>query len=1493
MTQERTALAMTEATGSPRFATDAPEPIAIIGMGCRFAGGADSPESFWRMLVEGRDGVSEIPDERWAPYIAASAENAAALRGTTRLGGFLDDVAGFDADFFGVLPREAEQMDPQHRMMLEVAWEALEHAGIPPLDLAGSDTGVYVGIGTEDYGRRLMEDLPHIEAWTGIGTVHCAAANRVSYVLDLRGPSLAVDTACSASLVALNLACRALVSGDTSLAIVGGVNAMVHPAVTMIMDAAGAISPDGRSKSFGAGADGYGRGEGAGAIVLKRLADALADGDRVCAVVRGSAIMQDGRTNGIMQPSEQAQADLLRHTYAASGVAPSSVGYVEAHGTGTAVGDPIEAGALAEVLGAARPDGAPLLIGSVKTNIGHLEAGAGVAGVIKAVLTLQHAEIPPSLNATELNSAIPWDDNGLAVVRTRTPWPASAHPRRAGVSGYGFGGTIGHVILEEAPRRATVDREAAPGPWVFALSGATPAAVREAARRLADSVEASAVSLGSVAHTLARHRSHLTERVAVVAADRAELVSRLRSVAVGAEVAGVSTGSRPVPSSGAVWVFAGQGAQWVGMGRNLLATEPVFAAALDALDPVFVAELGFGATDVLRRDRLEGAEVLQPITYAVQVALAAVWRSYGAEPAATMGHSIGELAAAVTAGAVSVEDGARLACRRALMMRSAVGRGAMALVDLPFADVGARLAGRSDVTAAIEASPVSTVVSGAVAAVEDVVREWEADGVVIRRVAADIAFHSPQMDPYAEQLPSLIGDLTARPPSVRLYSTSLADPRSDADRGISYWPANLRNPVRFAQAVTAAVEDGHRHFLEVSTHPIVSHSINETLSALGVDDAVVISTLRRDTPDRTTMLGNLAELYCAGVAVDLTAGLPSAGPVDLPPVAWQHQRFWRTGDSGGRRPALQHDPAMNTLLGGLTTVAGTTPLWLWQTRLDMESRPYPGNHPVQGVEIIPAAVLMNTFFAALDQAGVTGADGARPALIDVALRVPVSPASPREIQLSYQDAGLRLSSRINGDDADDDESWLTHTTAAVDPVGGVLGGFDPAATRARCADPVSTEYVLERVAALGVSGMGFPWEIQELRRGEDELYAVVETGDAATATWGSLLDGAMTVTSVLFLGEPVLRMPSRIARLALAGTPPARTQVRVRLAAGAAAVDTLDVDVADMDGIPVANVTGIRLSVLSGDPASTMSPRRLTHEIVWRPVDLPAGRGVDAVAVVGPAPDPGLAQHCARSGVRYLALAEAAELDSVRSELTKDSAVLAVVPLETGNAGVPGAAYRAVLSVVEAAQVLSSWKVAVPRLWTVTTGVRDAVSPLSLGQSTAWGAARIVAAEHPDLWGGIVDVDRTDRSGRSCCSRYSARVRTPMCWRCGTAGSRRRGWWPSRPSRSAGRWSADPMAPTWSPAAAARSAWRWRTGWPAAAPGGSCWRAAARSRPASTGTPRAIPRCATRSRRSGRWRRWASPCAWCRWTSPTSTRPGRCSAHPHSACPRSAGTRRA
>jgi 6-methylsalicylic acid synthase len=1378
------------------------EQVAIIGMGCRFAGGADSPEAFWELLRSGREAISEIPPDRWISYADAGPDYAAVLRQTTRWGGFLTDIEGFDAEFFGISPREAELMDPQQRLLLEVAWEALENAGIPPHRLAATDTGVFVGIGSDDYGRRLLEDLPRIEAWTGIGAACCAVANRISYTLDLRGPSLAVDTACSASLVALHLACQSLRDGESTLALAAGVNLIVAPGLSVTLDRAGATSPDGRCKSFDATADGYGRGEGGGVLVLKRLADARRDGDRMLAVIRGGAVNQDGRTNGIMAPSGEAQEHLLRRAYRHAGVAPDTVDYVEAHGTGTVAGDPIEAGALGAVLGAGRPADRPCLIGSVKSNIGHLEAGSGVAGVIKAVLALTHGEIPPSVNFSRPNPHIPWSEAGLRVLTEVRAWPRGDRPRRAGVSGYGYGGTIAHIVLEEAPDPPPVRpvfTAPAGTPVLFPLSGRSTAAVAGYAGRLADWLAGPGVDtpLDAVAHTLADRHSHLEHRAVVLAADRAELASGLRTLAA-AEAAANTTGG-PVlrdTDAGPVWVFSGHGAQWSGMGRELLAAEPSFAAAVDALGPVFATELGCTPRQVLTSGELGGVDLIQPMIFAMQVGLAAVWRGYGVRPAAIIGHSVGEIAAAVAAGVLDPTDGARLVCRRSRLLRRVAGAGRMAMVNLPFDEARDQVADYGGVVAAIAASPTSTVVAGDPTAIGNLITRWAAEeDLMVRDVASDVAFHSPQMDPLLDELAAGAADLRVRAPQVPLYGTALDDPRDRAPRDGAYWAANLRNPVRFAGAVSAAIEDGHRIFLEVSAHPVVTHSIIETLTAEGVYEHRVVGSLRRGRPECATLRLNLGTLHCAGVPIDWTAVNPTGDLVTLPTTVWQRRRHWRQSAVGGSGIG-QHGLGSHALLGPQTTIHGSTPVSWWRTYLDLESRPYPGSHTIHGSEIVPAAVLVQTFLAAA--AAVT--DGQAAVLSDVDLALPLSLACPREVQVVAQDGRLRLASRpadraVAGH-ADPDrptagttevDGWLTHASAASAPGVPLVPASVPGAPlvpapapgpsragRAEAGDDQGEEldagYVGDYLASVGVPSMAFPWRIERLIRTPRGLRAHVTAGEAAgvsageeagvnagketvaaaAATWAPLLDAALSIAPAAFAGPAALRTVAGLGEVRADGPAPATARIDVEVITSS----TVQITVEAPDGSATLRLSVVRYAGGEAAPVAVASPARLLHEITWRP--LPTGRSAtaattprDATLVVvgehGPLAT-ALRSRAAGVGCRHLAVPDAAALDEVAGRVTGSVMVVLLPPAATG----PGTAVDAVdaaWTLADVARRLTSWTRAKPTLWSLTTGVREAAGLGAVVQAPRWGLGRVIASEHPELWGGTVDLAPADPAG--------------------------------------------------------------------------------------------------------------------------------------------------
>lgn len=1331
------------------------EPIAIIGMSCRFAPDLKTTEEFWDFLVQGKSSVGDMPERRWKPYAQSNPQATAALRRTVLKGSYLDDIEGFDADFFGISPREAEFIDPQQRFMLELTWEALADAGIPPLRLRGTEASVYMAANSNDYGRRLLEDLSLTDAYAVNGTTFYGIANRVSYFLDLRGPSMAVDTACAGSLTALNVACSALRDGDTPLSVVGGVNIMSSPALNVALNSAGAMSPSGRSNAFDEGADGYGRGEGAGVLILKRLDRALADGDRVLAVVRESGVFQDGRSEGMMAPNGTAQQDMLRLVYERAGVDPATVDYVEAHGTGTPFGDAEELSALAEVLGSGRPTRSPCLVGSVKPNIGHVEGGSGMAGVIKVVLALRHGMIPRSLFERP-HTGVDWDTGGLRLVPVNTVWPRQSEgaPRRAGVSSYGVGGTISHALLEEAPEPAEEEArstaETGPeygGQAVFPLSSATDTGLKDLAAAIADWLEKHPrTSPASVGRTLVEGRSHLSHRGAVIAGNSAELVEGLRGLAAPEPKGRVVTGRSPATGGrDLVWVFSGHGAQWPGMGQDLLGREPRFAEAIDSLADVFRQELGWTPREALTEGGPWSASRVQALTFAVQVGLTAVWRGHGVEPDAVIGHSVGEIAACVAAGALDLTEAARFACRRAASLEALEGRGAMAMVGLSFESAARELENDPGVEAAISASPESTVISGGRAEVGRVSARWRDRGLWVRGVDSDVAFHSAQTETIVDEVEQAARALTPTTPSVPLYSTALDDPRSSARRGASYWRTNLRAPVRFAGAVDAALEDGHRVFLEISSHPVVAHSIQECALEAGIDDAVVVSSLRRET-DGGTLLEGLAGLHCNGIEVDLAHLHGDGDLVPVPGVVWQHRPYWIFPDNEtGTGMGSGHDPEAHSLLGGRMTVSGSSPRQVWQTRLDMETRPYPQSHGLVGVEVTPAASIINTF------AEASGQDGAGAALNDIVLRTPLSIEPSRVVQVVREDLTLSLSTRL-ADGTEDEDAWITHTTAVAAPhTSPIEGHVDTVGLRGRL-----PEGALDRAdtmfGRMGVEGYAFPWNMEELRYDEHEQLAVLEIEPAparSASSWAHVIDGALTVSAmVVSPGDATsLWMSRSLDSIRWQGAPPARITVHSKRSK-VSPEDTVDVWVADETGAVVCVAAGLRFAAVDR-PGKTSDPRSLVHELGWEEIEaVEEGPGEAAALeqVVIVSREPFLESTFRDTGVRCLRVESAQELEP--EMLTAPGAVVVGPAARGDDEGLEDAVHRSAWELISVVQRVSDLTagggVAEQRVWCLTRGVRSAHTEGTLTHGPLWGTSRIIAGEHPEVWGGVIDVESDD-----------------------------------------------------------------------------------------------------------------------------------------------------
>jgi phthiocerol/phenolphthiocerol synthesis type-I polyketide synthase B len=863
------------------------EPVAVVGIGCRLPGEVFGPQSFWRLLVEGEDAVTEVPADRWDAEAFYDPDPLAPGRMTTKWGGFLSDVAGFDADFFGITPREAAAMDPQQRVLLEVAWEALEHAGIAPDSLGGSRTSVMMGLCSWDYTLVNVEANAEINAYLSTGNPHSTAVGRISYLLGLQGPAVAVDTACSSSLVAIHLACQSLRLRESDVALAGGVQLCLSPQTSIALSKWSALSNRGRCSSFDASADGFVRGEGCGVAVLKRLPDAVRDGDRVLAVVRGSAVNQDGRSNGLTAPNVLAQRAVITEALRVASIAPDTVGYIEAHGTGTVLGDPIEFEALAATYG--RGDN-PCGLGAVKTNFGHLEAAAGVAGFIKAVLALQHGQIPPNLNFSRWNPAIDPSATRLFVPTENTPWPAGAGPRRAGVSSFGIGGTNAHVVLEQGPEPAPAVAESPSGVvTTLVLSAKSTERVASAAAGLAGWLETdgAAVSLPAVAHTLDHHRARHSHFATVTARDHAQAVAGLAALAAGRAAEGVVGVHEGPCRPGTVLVYSGQGSQWAGMGRQLLADEPAFAAAVAELEPIFIEQVGFSLHQVLANaERVSGDAQAQPVIMGLQLALTELWRSYGVTPDAVIGHSMGEVTAAVVAGALTPAEGLRVIATRSKLMARLAGQGAVALLRLDADATMALIADYPGVSVAGYSSPRETVVAGLPEQVDAVIAAASGQNHFARRVNMEVASHTALMDSVLPEIRSALADLAPKTPNVPFIST-VADaaapaPVLDAD----YWVANVREPVRFRQAIAVASQN-HGTFIEVSAHPVLTHAITDTIGSDAHQHS--IGTLLRDGDDAVSFHANLNAARTTVPPV--TDHGPEPHPV-LPSTVWQHTRYW-------------------------------------------------------------------------------------------------------------------------------------------------------------------------------------------------------------------------------------------------------------------------------------------------------------------------------------------------------------------------------------------------------------------------------------------------------------------------------------------------------------------------------------------------------------------------------------------------------------------------
>ena len=1324
--------------------------VAIVGMACRLPG-ADSPDAFWQLLREGRCAVGEVPPERWDCDAVADHDPV------VRYGGFLPNVDRFDAAFFGIAPREAERIDPQQRILLELAWEALERASVPPQSLAGSRTGVFIGVSNSDYMRLLLSHGLANELYLGTGNALSVCANRISYALDLKGPSLAVDTACSSSLVGIALACQSLQRGESDLALAGGVNLILSPDISLGFSAAGMLAPDGLCKAFSADADGYVRSEGAGLLVLKRLADAQRDGDEILALIRGCAVAQDGRSAGLTAPNGPAQQAVVRAALHDAGVPASAIGYVEAHGTGTTLGDLIEVNALAQVLGPGRaPDAAPCLIGSAKSNLGHLESAAGVAGVIKAVLALRHGLIPVTLHCEEVSPRLGLGHT-LKVANRPQPWPAGATPRLAGVSSFGFGGTNAHLILQEAPAAAPVPPVTDARPHVLTLSARDAGALRAMALAAAEVLNgADAATVLAACHESQTARSPMTERLGLLVSQPAATASALVAWAHGHEPAPgclIAQGrAYPGEAPRIAFLFTGQGTQTPAMGRDLYAREPVFRAAIAACDEVLDGALGASLASLLYGQKpaaLDDMRTTQPAIFAVQYALARLWSSWGVTPHAVLGHSLGEFAAACVAGALDLKQALRLVVARGLHLQSISTEGVMVATTASEAVLSETLARWPGALALAAANgPGNLVFAGVRAAAEAAMAALSAQGAKCTLLAIAQASHSPLVDPvleaFAAEARAIATPMAPRVPGLPMVSNVSGDWLQIAPDA-SYWCAHLRSPVRFAMGLDRLVAAGYREFIEIGAHPAL---ITLGASQHGGPDFGWHPSLHRQRDGLDQMLASAAALWANGAPVDWSARQVPGGRARkvLPTYPFQRERHWFTPRGGTAVLANAQLPGerLSLALPGSPTV--------FSARL--AGVPRGASHRVRGDDFLSAPAALCAFVAAALQEP-TLADAQVLALDQLEWRAPLALGGRQVLQTQLvcaplgQDEGQGFRLRLHSRDAQPASNapsearlWRHHVQVQISGGGRrepSSGRFAPTAVVDGTAVEPAAFYAALHQRGLEFSGHHMLQRI-EVAPGRSRVWA----GPPARVDSPllRLCELAVQAAAAALGSHGELKMLSAIAHAQL----PVRLEpTGLQALAQCQADSRVNVDVFDERGQRVAWLEG-----LSFVPVAAAAPMR--YAIDWRPATVVPLQALPApVWMVLEGPEGGgevlarrLRGAAARAHVVRLAASgpRQADLDQAFAKLgDRPTGALGVICLAPGN----GAAAIAL------AQALLRWSWPA-KLWLVTSWATAAGSGQRLDgavQAGAWGAGRSIALEHPALWGGLIDCDSADPEARA------------------------------------------------------------------------------------------------------------------------------------------------
>ncbi|MFR9752784.1 SDR family NAD(P)-dependent oxidoreductase [Nocardia sp. 004] len=1347
----RTAIATEEQVTAPRVHQEASGDIAIVSMACRFPGGADDPEQLWQLLAEGHDAITEVPTGRWDTNGLYDADPDAPGKTYTMRGGFLDGIDKFDAVFFGISAEEAAAMDPQQRLLLQVSWEAIERAGWDPRRLQGSSTGVYLGL----YGSGYLAGagLGQLNGYVGTGSATSVASGRIAYALGLHGPAVSVDTACSSSLVALHQAAQALRAGECDAALAGGASLLVDPSAHVEFSRLRVLSPSGGCKPFSATADGIVWAEGCGVVVLKRLDDARRDGDRVLAVLRSSAVNQDGRSQGLTAPNGLAQEQVIRQALAAAELSPEDLDYVEAHGTGTTLGDPIEARALARVFGAHRAADRPLAIGSVKSNIGHAQAAAGIAGVIKTVLALRHELLPASLYAQEPTPHLDWASSGLRIAGAPMPWRTDGSVRRAGVSAFGISGTNAHVILEEAPSEAaeplpdSAEQDRAAN--MFPVSARTTGSLRAQAERLRRVVAARPdTDLPVLARSLALHRTHFEQRAVIVAQDRDELLDGLGALAgdrlCADVVERIHAGADAAPglvSGKLAFVFPGQGAQWVGMARDLLDTSAEFGAEFERCDTALQVHTGWSAIEVLRgaegSPTLDRDAVIQPMLFAVMVSLAAVWRAAGVEPDAVIGHSQGEIAAAYVAGALELSDAAAIVAIRSRALAELAGSGAMAVVAMSVAELEPRLvAYRGAVSIAAVNSGRSTVLSGRRDAVADVLAELESDQVFVRRLAVDYASHSREVEKIRTSLLAELGDITTRPGAIPWYSTVSGEIVAQSS-GADYWYRNLREQVGFAGTVERMLAEGYRFFVELSPHPGLTTAI-ETIADDTSHPVVVTGSLRRDEDGQRCLDHARAQLYVSGYPLDWHRLVVSHGSMELPTYAWELQSYWSAPEPASPT-ALGIAPVHHAMLGAVVPQTDSTAVEL-TGRVSLRTHPWLADHAVRGTVLMPGTGFVELAIRAGDEVGCSTV---RELVLQAPMIIPADTGLWIRVSVGEPDDSAARSVAIHSCKEGVDEPWTLHAEGALVAAGAPPARTDPDQWPPAGAVAIDVDDYYDRAAERGYEygpvfqGLQAAWALN------GEIFAEVALPEQLdTRGFGihpALLDAALHACAFLegHSDSGTVALPFAWSGVALYATQAAVLRVRLAGEDGA----RLNVALSDSVGAPVADIAALRLreidtAQLRSAVAQASDPLFLVEWTALGPLDR-------------------------ESRTSWFDLA-ALDIDTALERAAAEQPVLIVPAAEEQADDLPAAAAAATAEVLHRVQ---QWLAAghdesvlvVRTTGAVAVGAADDITDLC--HAPIWGLLRSAQTEHP---GRIVLLDLDEHTDTEFAVRLAAQGSEPQ-----------------------------------------------------------------------------------------------------------------------------------